>query len=134
MQLNRKIAAGLAAGALAAGLMGSVPAVANTHGADKAPAPQAEQVRAVGGTVIARTGVIIRAYPTTTSANLGSYAYGARVQLRCQAATENVQGNRLWFKLANRSGWVAARWVQNDAPLPTCVPTMVKKDEMPEGK
>ena len=129
MQLNRKIAAGLAAGALAAGLLGSVPAVANANqGDDKGPAPQAEQAKVVWGTVIAETGVIVRAYPTTQSANIGSYVKGAKVQLSCQAKSEDVQGNPLWFKLANRSGWVTARWVQNHGSLPTCAPAMVQKD------
>lgn len=131
MQLNRKIAAGLAAGAFAAGLLGSLPAVANANqGDDKGTtAAQAEEAkRVVYGTVTARTGVVIRAYPTTQSAKLGAYPHRARVALACKAKSENVQGNSWWFKLANRSGWVTARYVENDYRLPDCVPTMMKKD------
>lgn len=126
MQLNRKIAAGLAAGALAAGLMGSVPAMAAAQGDDKtavAPAEQAQKY--VWGKVTARTGLLIRSYPSTSSRVLGSYEKDARVKLSCKAESEAVNGDVWWYKLADRSGWLTAAYVDVYASLPTCVPSLL---------
>lgn len=128
MQLNRRIAAGLAAGALAAGLMGSVPAMAAAPGDGKndtsASAPVEQAQKYAWGRVTARTGLLIRSYPTTSSRSLGSYQHGAQVKLSCRAESQAVNGNVWWYKLADRSGWLTAAYVDVNASLPTCVPTL----------
>ncbi|WP_329395126.1 hypothetical protein [Streptomyces melanogenes] len=41
--------------------------------------------------------------------------------LQCKKNSQNVDGNRIWYKLgAGKPGWVAARYVQNLAPVPYC--------------
>lgn len=126
MQLNRKIAAALAAGALAAGLMGSVPAVAAPQGDDMGAAAQAEQAQKyVWGTVTAQTGLLIRSYPTTNSKPLGSYQNGAKVKLSCQAEGDPVNGTKWWYKLADRSGWLTAAYVNVNSSLPECTPSLL---------
>ncbi|GGJ62277.1 hypothetical protein GCM10010121_086170 [Streptomyces brasiliensis] len=75
---------------------------------------------AVGGIVTAGTGLTIRALPTTDSASLGSYADGARISLSCRTFGQSVDGNPTWYKLADRSGWVAARYVRVSSLPPSC--------------
>ncbi|MFE9310695.1 SH3 domain-containing protein, partial [Streptomyces sp. NPDC006706] len=62
----------------------------------------------------------IRARPTSRSAELGSYHSGARISVWCQALGESVDGDPEWYRLANRSGWVAARYVSVSSTVPSC--------------
>ncbi|MFE4412887.1 hypothetical protein [Streptomyces sp. NPDC056821] len=56
----------------------------------------------------------------TRSAELGTYSSGARISVWCQALGESVDGNPEWYRLANRSGWVAARYVRVSSAVPSC--------------
>ncbi|MBB1245047.1 SH3 domain-containing protein [Streptomyces durbertensis] len=124
MQLNRKIAAGLAAGALATSLLGVAPAVAAEPLDGKggaAEAPMMDHARhAAWGKVVAKSGVNIRAYPSVKARKLGAYPYGAKIKLRCKVKRQLVHGNPYWYKLDTRSGWVSARWVKNLNHVPYC--------------
>ncbi|MFD5475502.1 SH3 domain-containing protein, partial [Streptomyces sp. NPDC127105] len=75
---------------------------------------------AIPGTVTSRTSLSIRAQPATRSAQLGSYASGARISVSCRTVGEIVDGDPFWYQLANRSGWVAARYVSVSGPVPSC--------------
>ncbi|GAA1180119.1 hypothetical protein GCM10009664_52950 [Kitasatospora gansuensis] len=79
--------------------------------------------RSVGGDVTSRIGQKVRAEPTTKSKEIGQYATGAKVRLACKVHGENVNGNDLWYRLANRDGWMSARFVRNSAPVAFCSDT-----------
>ncbi|MFJ8347749.1 SH3 domain-containing protein, partial [Streptomyces sp. NPDC094153] len=88
---------------------------------------------AIPGTVTARTSLSIRAQPTTKSAELGSYSSGARISVWCQAVGESVDGDSNWYRLANRSGWVAARYVKVSGPVPPCGKPGPQGPQGPQG-
>ncbi|MFB6962975.1 SH3 domain-containing protein [Streptomyces sp. NPDC056309] len=111
---------------LACELQGSVavaaPGLTDTVRSDVAATHVERSVfaSAIPGTVTARTSLSIRAQPATRSAELGSYSSGARISVRCQALGESVDGNPEWYRLASRSGWVAARYVRVSSTVPSC--------------
>jgi hypothetical protein len=78
------------------------------------------------GQVIARTGLNIRARPTTNSAVVGGpIRYGTVIRIRCKVVGQNIDGNRLWYRLADARypvGWVAARYVDNIGRAPAYCP------------
>ncbi|MGW4822583.1 hypothetical protein ACWEP4_27215 [Streptomyces sp. NPDC004227] len=88
---------------------------------------------AIPGTVTARTSLSIRAKPTTRSADLGSRSSGARISVWCQALGESVDGNPEWYRLANRSGWAAARYVRVSSAVPSCGQPGPQGPEGPQG-
>lgn len=134
MLKNGKIAAALVTGALAAGLMGSAPAIAmeddpaaEVQAAEQTEAQEEVQTeqsqlahRYVHGKVVARSGVRIRAKATTYSQVLGGYHSGALVKLSCKVKGQWVDGNKIWYKLADRKGYVTARYVKNLKPVNYC--------------
>ncbi|WP_223185001.1 SH3 domain-containing protein [Streptomyces sp. CBMA152] len=80
-------------------------------------APAAEP----NGKVVANGGLWTHQGSTTASKRLGLLPQGTVVALQCKKAGENVDGNKLWYKLgAGKPGWVAARYVVNLAPVPYC--------------
>ncbi|MFB9371386.1 SH3 domain-containing protein [Kitasatospora albolonga] len=79
-----------------------------------------------------RIGQMVRVEPTTTSKIIGEYATGAKVQIACKVRGQNVDGNDLWYRLANRSGWMSARFVKNSAPVAFCDATP-KEEKVVEG-
>jgi uncharacterized protein YgiM (DUF1202 family) len=73
------------------------------------------------GRVVSRLPLTIRQKATTNSRALGSLQPGAVVALHCKVVGQNVDGNNRWYRLgAGRSGYVAARYVQNLATVPWC--------------
>ncbi|MFB7107656.1 hypothetical protein [Streptomyces sp. NPDC056291] len=111
---------------LACELQGSVavaaPGMTDTVRSDVAATHVERSVfaAAIPGTVTARTSLSIRAQPTTRSAELGSYSSRARISVWCQALGDSADGNPEWYRLANRSGWVAARYVRVSSAVPSC--------------
>jgi len=80
----------------------------------------AQAVSPVGGSVAASTEQFVRAQPTANSKAVGTYSKGARVLLACQVHGQNVGGNDLWYRLANRDGWMSARYVISSGRVGFC--------------
>ncbi|MFD4973675.1 hypothetical protein [Streptomyces sp. NPDC058424] len=124
---------------LACELQGSVavaaPGLADTVRSDVAATHVERSVfaAAIPGTVTARTSLSIRAQPTIRSAELGSHSSGARISVWCQALGESVDGNPEWYRLANRSGWVAARYVRVSSAVSSCGQPGPQGPEGPQG-
>ncbi|MFB6978804.1 SH3 domain-containing protein [Streptomyces scopuliridis] len=73
------------------------------------------------GKVVSRTTLSIREEPTSRSAYLGGLRPGTVIPLFCKVRGENVDGNDLWYLLGDaRPGYVAARYVENQSPVPYC--------------
>lgn len=72
------------------------------------------------GTVISPTGVVLRAAPTSASAELGTLAHNAQVGLDCKVRGQNVDGNDLWYRVRGQAAWVTARYVVNTGTVPFC--------------
>ncbi|AXG82147.1 SH3 domain-containing protein [Streptomyces paludis] len=137
LRIDHRAAAVLAAvvlagsGALAAtpaaadGPSGTGPAAASPVTAAPAAGPPAA-VAAVPaalpkGKVVSRLPLHIREHATSDSRSLGTLQPGAIVPLRCKVHGQNVDGNDLWYRLGDGwSGYVAARYVQNQAPVSFC--------------
>ncbi|WP_323376673.1 SH3 domain-containing protein [Streptomyces smaragdinus] len=118
---------------LACGLGG--PAAAG-QGPPDAAATQAQRNvsrAAVDGIVTAKKSLNIRALPETSSPVLGSYAHGTRIDLWCKASGESIDKNTTWYKLANRTGWVTARYVKASGPVPLCYEPGVPGPQGPPG-
>jgi hypothetical protein len=103
--------AGSAAAAPAGGSSTATPAAGQS--AQAAAEPK--------GKVVSRLPLSIRAQATSNSKYLGSLQPGAVVALHCKVTGQNVDGNNRWYRLgAGRTGYVAARYVQNLATVPWC--------------
>lgn len=119
----------LTAGAAALSVLGSSPAGAvdvNPGATSSQMSTQAgsqsgaEAAASVNGKVVSRLPLTIRSRATTDSADLGSYAPGTIVHLKCKVNGQDVDGNPRWYKLSDRTGWLAARYVQNLGNVPWC--------------
>ncbi|RDG35520.1 SH3 domain-containing protein, partial [Streptomyces corynorhini] len=78
-------------------------------------------VRTSKGKVVSRLPLHIRERATADSRSLGVLQPGAVVSLSCKVHGQNVGGNDLWYRLGDgRGGYVAARYVQNLAPVAYC--------------
>ncbi|MFI0901523.1 SH3 domain-containing protein [Streptomyces sp. NPDC020983] len=110
----------LTAGAAALSLLGAVPAGASAAGPPSQAAPATARSGSVDGQVVSSVPLRIRAAATTDSAVLGSYPPGAVVHLSCKVDGQNVDGNPRWYKLYDRTGWLAARYVVNLGAVPWC--------------
>ncbi|MFI1179806.1 SH3 domain-containing protein [Streptomyces sp. NPDC020799] len=117
----RRTAAAGAAVLLAgsAALLAASPAGAEDAPAG-APAAPAAAPAAPKGKVVARLPLSIREQPTSTSTFLGALKPGTVVELSCKKHGQKVEGNDLWYLLATKPGYVAARYVQNLSPVPAC--------------
>ncbi|MFS8197632.1 SH3 domain-containing protein [Streptomyces sp. CWNU-52B] len=111
------------AGVLLAGTALASPAAATGHRSDPGPAsvttpagPAAAFV--YKGRVIARPAVNVRQNPNTSRPPVRSIPYGTVVELKCKANGEVVDGNPRWYLLKDKSGWVAARWIENITAAP----------------
>lgn len=113
-----------ATGILAAG---TVAGTAFAATAAPAAAPAASVLNTPGdndlyqGQVIARTGLNIRAMPTTNSADVGTIKYGTIIRISCKVKSQSIDGNPFWYKLADarfHAGWVTARYVDNVGRAP----------------
>lgn len=107
-----------------ASTVASAPATGDTPGtsgpASKPAATATTSAAYVNGKVVSSVPLRIRSSATTNSTALGSYAPGTIVKISCKVHGQNVAGNDLWYKLYNRSGWLAARYVQNLGTVPFC--------------
>ncbi|MFD6878791.1 MULTISPECIES: SH3 domain-containing protein [unclassified Streptomyces] len=65
-------------------------------------------------------GLGIRSGPGTGYAEKGKAATGTVVALQCKVNGQKVDGNSIWYKLADGTGWIAARYAQNLNKVPFC--------------
>lgn len=71
------------------------------------------------GKAIAKSGLTVRALPTTASAAKGSIAKGKVFPIVCKVRGTSVDGNNIWYALPPTLGeWVSARYVENVGPAP----------------
>ncbi|MCM2422754.1 SH3 domain-containing protein [Streptomyces sp. RKAG293] len=107
---------GILAGA--GGAAAATPATATTVAHSSHVVTKAAEPR---GKVVANGGLWVHQDANTTSKRLNLLSQGAVVALQCKKAGQNVDGNKLWYRLgAGKPGWVAARYVQNLAAVPYC--------------
>lgn len=59
----------------------------------------------------------VRSAPTTYASKAGSLSSGATITIECKVFGPSVEGNSLWYKLANKK-WVTARYVANIGSAP----------------
>lgn len=74
------------------------------------------------GTVIARSGLLIRDRPTTAGRAIGSLPRGKIVTIRCKVKGERINGNHRWYVLTNGTyAYSSARYIANiGTPPPWC--------------
>ncbi|MEW1866149.1 SH3 domain-containing protein [Streptomyces sp. NPDC088194] len=105
----------------AQGAQGSTPAAGTSAAAPTSDGQQAQAAAEPQGKVISRLPLTIREMATSNSRSLGSFQPGTVIWLHCKVVGQNVEGNKLWYKLGNgRAGYVSARYVQNLAVVPYC--------------
>ncbi|TLS39701.1 SH3 domain-containing protein [Streptomyces montanus] len=107
-----------AAGALALGA--TSPALANGPALADGPDPvSVPDTTAYQGVVTAVGGLLLRNAPTRGSAVVRTAAQGEIVQIYCKQPGETVDGNPLWYLLADGTwAWGAARYINNIGPSP----------------
>ncbi|MFI9240476.1 SH3 domain-containing protein [Streptomyces sp. NPDC053079] len=119
---SRKVSAGVIA---AAALGGSLLAV---------PAQAAPPTRPYG-TVVAGSGIVERAYPSTDSSVRGILKFHGQAALRCKVRAQDVGGNPVWYLLRDRATWVAAKYIENTGEVPVCKAVNHKAlDDAPETR
>ena len=123
-----------AAGTNAAGTVAAPAAGTNAAPTTVTPAQAAAGTHATGATmtptlagaephgqVTSHLPLSIREHATSNFRPLGSLPSGAVVSIRCKVVGQNVDGNRLWYRLGNgRLGYVSARYVDNLSPVAYC--------------
>ncbi|MGW1073114.1 SH3 domain-containing protein [Streptomyces sp. NPDC002537] len=70
--------------------------------------------------MVSRLPLSVREQPKSSAKFLGALKPGTVVELSCKKHGQNVDGNDLWYLLATRPGYVAARYVENLSPVPLC--------------
>ncbi|OLZ66732.1 hypothetical protein AVW11_15100 [Streptomyces amritsarensis] len=65
-------------------------------------------------------GLGVRSGPGTKYAQKGKLKSGSVVALQCKVNGQKVDGNSIWYKLADGSGWIAARYALNLNKVPFC--------------
>ncbi|GLX40192.1 hypothetical protein Sros01_62650 [Streptomyces roseochromogenus] len=65
-------------------------------------------------------GLGVRSGPGTGYEHRGKVSRGETVALQCKTNGETVEGNSIWYKLADGSGWIAARYAENLNQVPFC--------------
>ncbi|MEU4212342.1 SH3 domain-containing protein [Streptomyces sp. NPDC026206] len=105
---SRKVSAGVIA---AAALGGSLFAAA--------PVQAAPPTRPYG-TVVATTGIVERAFPTTDSSVRGILKHHGQAALRCKVRAQDVGGNPIWYMLRDRATWVSAKYIESTGDVPVC--------------
>ncbi|WP_346776750.1 SH3 domain-containing protein [Streptomyces sp. HNM0574] len=121
----------VASGVLGASLLGA--GLAQAAPSDIVPGPTGEEASVAAhkpvGTVVSRSGLNVRDHPTTHSKVVGFLKYKQRVGLACKTKSQNVDGNRIWYKLRyHNHNWVAARYVKNDRPVRWCKVTRAEQE------
>ncbi|MFJ2116071.1 MULTISPECIES: SH3 domain-containing protein [unclassified Streptomyces] len=103
----------------APGALAATPATAT--GPDPVPATAQLPVALPKGKVVSRVALNIRERATSDSRSLGLLQPGAIVTLSCKVTGQNVDGNTVWYRLADAPhGYVAARYVQNLSYVRPC--------------
>lgn len=122
--LKVRVVTAAAASLLGASLVGANLAQADAP--DPSPASPAQEnataaMETPHGTVISRSGVNIRQHPTRNSRVVGFLRHHQRVSLACKTRSQNVGGNRIWYKLRGYNhNWVSARYVKSDSSPRQC--------------
>ncbi|WP_151771294.1 SH3 domain-containing protein [Streptomyces abyssomicinicus] len=113
MALRRSLSrVAMSAAATALLLTGAAPAVADAH-----PTPPGD--RFFKGLVTARGGLQLHTSPTTGSEVIGFAPKGSVVDIFCKAPGQTVDGNPLWYLLADGTwAWGPARYIDNIGPAP----------------
>ncbi|MFJ1568516.1 SH3 domain-containing protein [Streptomyces erythrochromogenes] len=65
-------------------------------------------------------GLGVRSGPGTHYKQQGKIPTGTVVKLQCKVNGQNVDSNSIWYKLADGSGWIAARYALNLNKVPFC--------------
>ncbi|MFD6973001.1 SH3 domain-containing protein [Streptomyces sp. NPDC059949] len=65
-------------------------------------------------------GLGVRSGPGTHYKQHGKIPTGTVVALQCKVNGQNVEGNSIWYKLADGSGWISARYALNLNKVPFC--------------
>ncbi|MFD9105514.1 SH3 domain-containing protein [Streptomyces virginiae] len=65
-------------------------------------------------------GLGVRSGPGTHYKQHGKIPTGTVVKLQCKVNGTKVDGNSLWYKLADGTGWIAARYALNLNKVPFC--------------
>ncbi|CAM5464523.1 SH3 domain-containing protein [Streptomyces avidinii] len=136
----------LATGSLVLGLVGAGAAVADDGPADA----QGPREIVVGGSqpgvvypgeratgrVVSKGPLTVRSKPSTRAQALGRVYPNSRVQISCKKRGEKVDGNNIWYRLAERNSdwnqeaqpkvaydkerWISARYVKNLSEVKYC--------------
>jgi uncharacterized protein YraI len=107
-------------------LLAAVPAGAATPAATpaaahSAPAATPKAAAQPKGKVVSKVALSVRSGASTSTKRLGTVAPGAVIALQCKVVGQNVDGNRLWYRLgAGKAGYVSARYVQNLSTVQYC--------------
>jgi uncharacterized protein YgiM (DUF1202 family) len=74
------------------------------------------------GRVVTRAGskLHVRSGPGTGYRVIGWVLPGSRLSIACKKLGTNVRGNKRWYKLSHRKGYVSARYVRNHTTIPWC--------------
>ncbi|MFI1416223.1 SH3 domain-containing protein [Streptomyces sp. NPDC020707] len=108
----------VAGGALAAGAAAS-PALAGDDRDDHHGSHDNSHSRYYKGRISAPGGLNLRDKPTRGSAVIGFAEYGEVVSIFCKTPGESIQGNPLWYLLADGTwAWGAARYIDNIGASP----------------
>ncbi|WP_374774235.1 SH3 domain-containing protein [Streptomyces sp. NBC_01310] len=65
-------------------------------------------------------GLGVRSGPGTHYKQHGKIPTGTVVALQCKVNGQKVEGNSIWYKLADGSGWISARYALNLNKVPFC--------------
>lgn len=83
----------------------------------------------VKGTVTSRTTLSVHTAPSTHAPKAGAaLKSGARIVLDCNLNGTSVGGNDVWYKLADRHAWVAAKYVHPSHQVVACTAAQVPAD------
>ncbi|MBT2545373.1 SH3 domain-containing protein [Streptomyces sp. ISL-44] len=94
----------LAAGSLVLGLVGAGAAVADEEPmADAASQQMAAQARYAYGKVVSKGKLKVRSKPSTHSRAVGHVYPDRKVEIKCKKYGESVDGNRIWYRLADEN-------------------------------
>ncbi|MER6449675.1 hypothetical protein DEJ51_32530 [Streptomyces venezuelae] len=137
----------LATGSLVLGLVGAGAAVADDGSENLPPReivvgggsaePGVYPERHVTGKVVSKGPLTVRSKPSTRSQSLGHVYPNSKVEIDCKKYGDNVDGNRIWYRLADRNAnweheagapkraydkerWVSARYVKNLSEVKYC--------------
>ncbi|WP_051781991.1 MULTISPECIES: SH3 domain-containing protein [unclassified Streptomyces] len=137
----------LATGSLVLGLVGAGAAVADDGQENQPPReivvgggsaePGVYPERYVTGKVVSKGPLTVRSKPSTRSQSLGHVYPNSKVDIECKKYGDNVDGNRIWYRLADRNSswepdaampkhaydkerWVSARYVKNLSEVKYC--------------